>query len=552
MTISSRKRSNTEQAVPEQRKRVRIEHDTASSKDNVKVEPTIPNQASSSRKRFKHGKSNGKKNEHVRKHQHGLTASANITSNTDNVDTTKRTANPPSPKKRSSTHLDGNNDDPKLKANSRAIYDANKKEIDTWCDETYSFEKGIPKHGKLLHSKAQWYEKLASWQKAHGQSHTPEKKRKLNNGVAQPVKKQPQTTKQRRETRLPDDKVDVPEYPFDKLEDYEAMPNGNYACAHFNRNPPGDCCKHGLSKRGKLEAIKKSIDVWKRQVERLIYDGKLDGKHKDWKNWVVEKLRKKYQPDLFKKQEAEKEEKLKARRQQEQREREWAEKRKAEKKKAEKGNVVPQHRRRPDSKPAKYGHYQHASARPASKDIRPPTLRGIAPEPIHVVEARRQQSKSSKLFVSDVQTSSQLSCRPVSTPELHSRRATPDVKLEGKPSSIALCTITTNDEAQAADHAPITEATPEAMSAPTMVPVTEVTTQKLMPVRSEISYLTSLPLAFAIDNGSVDAEMVAMLRKAYQTDSTWMILSEDEQLFHKLAEQSKAYWQRYREMKSQL
>ncbi|XPS71767.1 hypothetical protein M3J07_003938 [Ascochyta lentis] len=185
-----------------------------------------------------------------------------------------------------------------LKANSRATYDTNKGEIDVWYDEQYSKSLGIPEYGRLKHSTAPWYQKLAAWQKENGHTTSPTKKRRLNDDTTagSPLSANP------RQARLEGDLVAVPEPPFDKLSDFEIMPNGNYACAHVNRRPPLECCRTGLSKHAKREAIKKSKVIWKKQVERLIDTGMLDMAHKEWENWVCMRLREKYQPALFKEQ----------------------------------------------------------------------------------------------------------------------------------------------------------------------------------------------------------------------------------------------------------
>ncbi|KAF1354516.1 hypothetical protein EJ07DRAFT_158422 [Lizonia empirigonia] len=226
--------------------------------------------------------------------------------------------------KRSSAHFETKTaGSPGLKADSRAIYDENKADIDTWYDIQYSAKLGLPKHGKLKHSNAPWYEKLASWQAARGDTAPPAKKHKPNNSSAQPSPPQPDSAPlhKRCHARLPGDTVELPEHPFEQLSDFETMPNGNYACAHVYRNPPAECCVRGLDKEAKLEAIKKSGDAWRKRVERLIDQGMLDKGHKKWKNWVSEKLREKYQPLLWKKQQESKAERKRRKEEEEQRRR---------------------------------------------------------------------------------------------------------------------------------------------------------------------------------------------------------------------------------------
>ncbi|KAJ4332922.1 hypothetical protein N0V95_009543, partial [Ascochyta clinopodiicola] len=150
--------------------------------------------------------------------------------------------------KRPSTDLETADTTPRhLKSNSRAIYDANKPEINTWYDKDHTAKLGIPQHGKPKHSTAPWYQKLLAWQTAHGHMPTPpRKKRKLNNSSAQTVDITDPAVESRHPRRLPGDTVPVPSPPFTSLSDFETMPNGNYACGHVHRNPPLECCEKGL------------------------------------------------------------------------------------------------------------------------------------------------------------------------------------------------------------------------------------------------------------------------------------------------------------------
>lgn len=274
-TVSPRKRPSGEQAGPEQVKRVCRQHD-----ESAVVDGTHPNAS-------------------VAANTSGPTPTADMRTERSSAPLEAKTAGSPG-----------------LKVDSRAIYNENKADIDTWFDIQYSAKLGLPKYGKLKHSNAPWYEKLASWQAARGDTVPPAKKHK-----ATPPPTDPTPLDKRRHAPLPGDTVEVPEHPFEQLSDFEPMPNGNYACAHVYRNPPAECCVRGLDKEAKLEAIKKSGEAWRKRVERLIDEGKLDKGHKTWKNWVSEKLREKYQPLLWKKQQEIKAERKRRKEEEEQRRR---------------------------------------------------------------------------------------------------------------------------------------------------------------------------------------------------------------------------------------
>jgi hypothetical protein len=188
-------------------------------------------------------------------------------------------------------------DDKTLKVDSLAIYNANKQEVDTWYDKEYTKKLGLPAHSKTKRSKDPWYQKLAAWQESQNPvPPTPTKKRRVSE-----ANKDEEETEHDRQTRprqkpYPTDTVSLPEYPFTSITDFEPMPNGNYACAHGKFSNHLACCKEGLTRSGKKQAIKKSIETWRGKVERLIDDGKLDLRHKTWSNWYKADLREKYQP----------------------------------------------------------------------------------------------------------------------------------------------------------------------------------------------------------------------------------------------------------------
>jgi len=62
-------------------------------------------------------------------------------------------------------------------------------------------------------------------------------------------------------------------------------------------------------------------------------------------------------------------------------------------------------------------------------------------------------------------------------------------------------------------------------------------------LRTETSYLTTLPPAFATGNHSVDNEMQTILEYAYQTEAKLIVTaSEDEQLLRRTTEASRPNW----------
>ncbi|KAF3039453.1 hypothetical protein E8E11_004358 [Didymella keratinophila] len=191
---------------------------------------------------------------------------------------------------------------------SKELYEANKEEIEQWYDENFSRKQGIPIGGKLLKSNHTWYQKVNAWMKMRGLVQSPKTKRKLNDGT--PVSPEPQEEKQEdcaprpHQIRYSGDLVIVPEYPYDKIEDYTRAPDGRYACSHVHLNPPKDCCKSGLTRAGKKSAIKKDIMRWNGRIEKLIDNKELDKRHMTWPNWTVPALRKKHQAALWARQEA--------------------------------------------------------------------------------------------------------------------------------------------------------------------------------------------------------------------------------------------------------
>lgn len=253
MISPSRKRSSTEKAGPEKQERARIERNNPPALDLTEA-----------------------------------------------TDSDVRTPSPTTGTKRKNDDIESHErGGPKLTDDTRAIYDATRDEIDRWYDEQYTLRLGIPKHGKLKHSKEPWYVKLAAWQKHHGLIASPKKKPRptpiLTDTQPHPLRPD--------KACYPGDKTPVPEYPFASLLDFERMPNGNYACLHTNRNPPLECCRTGLDRAGKRQAIKKSIDVWRKRVERLIDEGRLDRRHMTWPNWYTGRLRAKYQPEYHREME---------------------------------------------------------------------------------------------------------------------------------------------------------------------------------------------------------------------------------------------------------
>ncbi|KAJ4333111.1 hypothetical protein N0V87_007840 [Didymella glomerata] len=218
-----------------------------------------------------------------------------------------RTPSPSAGTKRSSSDLQATGQNhPEQAIDTKALFNANKEEIERWYNEDFSRKQGIPPGGKVLRSNHKWYQKVNAWMKTKGLVQSPKKKRKLNDGMPVSDSPQQQENSQRKshQRRHSGDLVSVPEYPLDKIEDYTAAPNGRYACSHIHLNPPRDCCKSGLTRAGKKSAIRKDIMRWKGKIEKLIDNKQLDKRHMTWPEWTVRELRKKHQPELWAKQEA--------------------------------------------------------------------------------------------------------------------------------------------------------------------------------------------------------------------------------------------------------
>ncbi|KAJ4374366.1 hypothetical protein N0V83_003107 [Neocucurbitaria cava] len=96
--------------------------------------------------------------------------------------------------------------------------------------------------------------------------------------------------------KYPSDKVNLPDHPFPKVEDYAANAAGRYQCFHkdfacSDRSCKHVCCKEGYDTKGLKKAIQKAIQTYKSQVERKIEDGDLDRRHKIWEKWFNSSLK---------------------------------------------------------------------------------------------------------------------------------------------------------------------------------------------------------------------------------------------------------------------
>ncbi|KAF3004373.1 hypothetical protein E8E13_009894, partial [Curvularia kusanoi] len=181
------------------------------------------------------------------------------------------------------------------------FYRYHKKEIDQWYDRHKAEKQGLNPTGKIKHSNDRWYQKMNVYMEFTGR--TPPVQRK---GVESKFKKgleaglaKPEDYSPRRPDRIkhPDDLVAVPEWPRDKLSDFEVGPTGRYACSHANRKPPAPCCTNGLDRKAKQQAIRKSINAWRANVERLINKGQLDQSHKTWEVWCDAGIRQEKQKE---------------------------------------------------------------------------------------------------------------------------------------------------------------------------------------------------------------------------------------------------------------
>lgn len=155
---------------------------------------------------------------------------------------------------------------------SRALYDANKTEMDTWYDKQHSIKLGSPKYNRFIHSNDRWFTKVAAWMIYKSLAQSTPKKRKLSSETVVSALKDAHENCSIRPNRMkyPGDRVAVSGYPFEKLTDFEPMQNGRYPCGHTDRIPLADCCINGFTKNTKGNAIRRSIVLWKQKVERLI------------------------------------------------------------------------------------------------------------------------------------------------------------------------------------------------------------------------------------------------------------------------------------------
>jgi hypothetical protein len=215
------------------------------------------------------------------------------------------TPSPSAGTKRSSPHEHASNTPPPQPIDTKALYEAHKAEIETWYDRDFSLKQGIPAGGRVLKSNHRWYQKVHAWMKAQGLAQSPRKKRRLNDGSSVSGM-QEQRERKPHHVRYPGDLVGVPEYPLDRLEDYTVAPDGRYACSHVHLEPPRDCCRFGLTRSGKKAAIKKDVLRWKGRVEKLVDRKQLDRRHVTWPGWTVQELRRKYQPEVWERQQLKK------------------------------------------------------------------------------------------------------------------------------------------------------------------------------------------------------------------------------------------------------
>ncbi|KAJ8110473.1 hypothetical protein OPT61_g6698 [Boeremia exigua] len=219
----------------------------------------------------------------------------------------ERTPSPSIGSKRTISEVEDQEEEtPRLAFDSRALYEANKTEIDAWYDEQYSMKLGIPKYNKVKHSTDRWFTKVDAWMTHKGLTQPTRKKQRLSSttSVSEEVQDGHETRPDR--VKYPGDSQSVPEHPLDKLSDFTPMPNGRYPCGHISQST-AKCCTEGLTKQIKQLAIRKSITTWRSRVERLIDERQLSIKHKTWDNWTLPHLRQKYQPEVFQAQKDRKE-----------------------------------------------------------------------------------------------------------------------------------------------------------------------------------------------------------------------------------------------------
>jgi hypothetical protein len=89
----------------------------------------------------------------------------------------------------------------------------------------------------------------------------------------------------------PADKVKVPKYPSDDIDDFDTHPvTGLYKCMHEFETEKS-CCKEGLDRARMKQSILRSITTWKSKVEVLIEKGDLHRSHMTWTKYQNARLR---------------------------------------------------------------------------------------------------------------------------------------------------------------------------------------------------------------------------------------------------------------------
>jgi hypothetical protein len=93
--------------------------------------------------------------------------------------------------------------------------------------------------------------------------------------------------------KYPDDCQKLPEHPFLDVEDYTVQVEKPfpYRCFHtaagcLNERCKHVCCKVGYDLKNLKIGIKKQVRIWKGHVEKLIYQGLLDKRHKWWSETI--------------------------------------------------------------------------------------------------------------------------------------------------------------------------------------------------------------------------------------------------------------------------
>jgi hypothetical protein len=408
--------------------------------------------------------------------------------------------------------------------------------------------------------------------KMKGLVQSPEKKRKLTDGT--PLSPEPQEQDEENHKLKPhqikcsDDWRSVPEYPYDKLEDYTPNSEGRYACLHNHINAPKSCCKDGLTRTGKKSAIKKDVVRWKGKVEKLIDKGELDKRHMTWPDWTVRELRMKHQPALWAKQEAKRKADLKNRRRHEEMQTERLVRMNRENEKRTQGqqavdqqSAIAQLTPSPDLPQRHVLRMIPTIIGPASPSVPHLPEQGPAHRPI--TTTRRSSDPTT---ASAHQPSATMAQASMNTQQLGPQTPLPIAETVDPPFDLSASATTYDLD----DSLEIEAVVP--LDGPLEQPISQIPWRFLSPeelnseldrilgldraaeptvhgttaLRSETWYLTTLPPAFATGNQSVDDEMRRMLEPAYQTeprpDTTG---SEDEQLLRQTIEQSRPNWQRY-------